>query len=123
MSGFGSRILFTGATETPEIELAKFDIFALTSDTEQMPLSVLEAMAARLPVVSFAVGDLPEMVAEENRPFVSTPLGNEEEFRVHLGRLIQSAELRLRLGVANQVRAEKNFDVALMADRYAALFG
>ena len=41
---------FTGPTETPEQFLAQMDIFALSSDTEQMPLGVLEAMASGLPV-------------------------------------------------------------------------
>jgi glycosyltransferase involved in cell wall biosynthesis len=116
-------IVFAGPTRTPEIPLAGFDIFALSSDTEQMPLSVLEAMAARLPVLSFAVGDVAEMVAEENRPFVAAALTDEAAFRRNLDLLLGSAKLRLRLGAANQARAGAHYDENLMAERYAALFG
>jgi glycosyltransferase involved in cell wall biosynthesis len=116
-------IVFAGATRTPEAHLAGFDIFALSSDTEQMPLSVLEAMAARLPVLSFAVGDVPDMVAEQNRVFVSAALADEASFRDHLDQLIGSADLRARLGEANQARAKAQYDERLMAERYAALFG
>src|SRR3546814_17400481 len=48
-----------------------FDIFALSSDSEQFPISLVEAMAAACPAVATNVGDVVDMVAPENRPFRS----------------------------------------------------
>ena len=68
--GIADRVRFAGHVAAPAAEYARFDVFALPSDTEQMPLSVLEAMAAGLPVVSTDVGDVRAMVAEENAPLL-----------------------------------------------------
>lgn len=122
-SAFPDKIRFTGASATPELELEKFDIFALTSDTEQMPLGVLEAMASRLPVISFAVGDVPHMVAPENRAFVCIPLQNDAEFVEQLRLLASSEFLRASLGEANRAWAQKHFDQGLMLKCYMELFG
>ena len=121
-TGMGARILFAGPTATPENALAEMDIFALSSDTEQMPLSVLEAMAAELPVASPAVGDVADMVADENRPYV-TPPGDEAGFRRTLGLLADDPSLRKRLGIANRVAALSRFDHNRMIARYADIFG
>lgn len=120
--GHAGQIIFAGATTKPEEYLAQMDIFALSSDTEQMPLSVLEAMAAGLPIVSFAVGDLPSMVATENRTFASAPLSDEPVYRLNLTALIESRDLRTRLGDANKQMAIAEFDERLMAERYLKVF-
>jgi glycosyltransferase involved in cell wall biosynthesis len=57
-------VLFAGHSTVPERWLAAFDLFALSSDTEQMPLSLLEAMAAGLPCVCTNVGDVRAMLPE-----------------------------------------------------------
>ncbi|MEL7488219.1 MAG: glycosyltransferase, partial [Pseudomonadota bacterium] len=69
-------VALCGETGDAAIVLRGFDIFALSSDTEQMPISVLEAMAIGLPVVAPDLGDIAAMVSDLNRPFI-TPSGDE----------------------------------------------
>ncbi|EQB32232.1 glycosyltransferase family 4 protein [Sphingobium ummariense] len=97
-----------------------FDIFALSSDSEQFPISLVEAMAAGMPVVSTDVGDVANMVAPENRPFV---VPDETGLSTALGLLAADADLRASLGEANRRRAARDFTEAAMVDAYAALYG
>jgi glycosyltransferase involved in cell wall biosynthesis len=121
-SACAAQIRFTGATQTPERELATMDIFALSSDTEQMPLSILEAMASGLAIAAIGVGDVPDMVAPQNRPYVTQP-GDEAGLRTSLQCLIKDAALRQSLGVANRQAARDRFDQHLMIRRYREIFG
>ena len=116
-------ISFAGARNDPETFLAQMDIFALTSDTEQMPLSVLEAMAMGLPVVSFAVGDLPFMVSPINVGMVSISPSDGKSFVQSIEMLADDASLRIEMGESNRKRAVAEYDEEVMATRYANLFG
>ena len=98
-----------------------FDVFALSSDTEQMPLSVLEAMAACLPVAATDVGDVAAMLAEENRPYITAL--DPPALAAALAALLDRPDLRAALGAANRARAEREYDEAAMLRGYAALFG
>lgn len=118
--GIADRVTFAGHCDRPEEALSGFDIFALSSDTEQMPISLVEAMAAGLPVAAVDVGDVREMVAEENRPLV-TPLDDEQLCQA-LASLVDDPARRRLLGLANRQRAETMFDERLMAKRYTDLF-
>ena len=121
-SGQSANILFTGAVSKTEHTYAAMDIFSLSSDTEQMPLSLLEAMACELPVAAVAVGDVRDMVAEANRPYITAP-EDEKGFRDNLRALVADSGLRTTLGQANRKVALEQFDQKLMVDRYAQLFG
>ena len=118
--GIGARVRFTGHSDDPAPLYRDFDIFALSSDTEQMPLSVIEAMAARLPIAATDVGDVAAMVAVENRDFVTAldPAALAQAI-VALGR---DAPLRATVGAANRAKAEVDFDQQAMLAAYASLF-
>ncbi len=119
--GLAEAVEFSGHLAEPQRAYQNFDVFALSSDTEQMPLSVLEAMASSLPVASTDVGDVGTMLADENRPFVvaldPVPLA------AALTALLAAPALRQAVGAANRARAERDYDEATMVRAWAALFG
>lgn len=114
------RIRLAGATFEPQAALAQFHIFALSSDTEQTPTSLIEAMAAGLPAVATDAGDIRRMVAEAQAAFVVGP-ADEAGFAGKLRVLIDDASLRNRLGAANAARAG-DFDQSAMTEAFRRLY-
>jgi glycosyltransferase involved in cell wall biosynthesis len=119
--GVHDRLLLPGFLADPARYVGHFDIFALSSDSEQFPISLIEAMAAGLPVVATDVGDIRSMVASENRRYV-LPAEDEAGFAEALGRLIVSRDIRHRLGSANRALAWERYDEKAMIAAYAALY-
>lgn len=99
---------------------ASFDLFALSSDTEQMPISVVEAMASGLAVAATDVGDVAEMLSRENRALVVAR--DEAALGGAIARALDDAALRSAAGEANRAKAEREFDERVMVDRYARIF-
>ncbi len=118
--GVAARVVFAGHRADPASCYRGFDLFALSSDTEQMPLSVLEAMAARLPVAATDVGDVAAMLAPENRALVVPR--DEAALAGALATLLADAASRRAIGAANRARVEAEYGLARMLDRYAALY-
>jgi glycosyltransferase involved in cell wall biosynthesis len=118
--GLGGRVRFAGHLDDPADLYRGLDVFALSSDTEQMPLSVIEAMATGLPIASTAVGDVAAMLAAENRPFVTRL--DEQALGAAMAALTRDPALRARLGAANRARAEAEFGQAAMVAAWGALF-
>jgi glycosyltransferase involved in cell wall biosynthesis len=118
--GLADRVTFAGHSAEPAPFYRAFDLFALSSDTEQMPLSLIEAMAAGLPVAATDVGDVRAMLAPENAPFVAPP--DDAEFTAALAGLLAAPGRWSAIGAANLARARAAFDQERMFAAYAALF-
>jgi L-malate glycosyltransferase len=119
--GIAQRVVLTGALANPERVLARFTVFALTSDTEQMPNSVLEAMAAGLPVLASDVGDLKRILAPDNAAFV-LPRDDLGRLTQALDRLICDQAVAAAIGRANRAHVLSHYSLAAMVARYEALF-
>ena len=118
--GLGDRVIFTGTIEDPARLLGAFDVFAISSDTEQMPISVLEAMAAGLPVAGVDVGDVKEMVSLENRPFIVDR--RSQRLAGAISDLLADGETRSRVGAANRQRVCKDYTLDRMVRSYTDLY-
>ena len=110
--GLSEHVAFAGPTATPESMLPGFDLFALSSDTEQMPLSVLEAMAAGLPVASTDVGDVRDMLGA---PHLGERSARGLADAILAGLADESA------GEANLAKARHEYGQDLMFSRYEAV--
>jgi glycosyltransferase involved in cell wall biosynthesis len=108
--------VFLGSIPNPEAALSTFDVFALSSDTEQAPLGVLEAMASGLPIASVDVGDVKTMVCAENRPLVSGQ--DDVSLANSLATLLRSPELRAQLGRGNRAECEARHSFAQSATNW-----
>jgi glycosyltransferase involved in cell wall biosynthesis len=120
--GVAARVLMPGFLAEPARWIGHFDIFALSSDSEQFPISLVEAMAAGLPAVATAVGDVPGIVAEDNKPLIVAP-EDEAGFAAALDSLADQASLRRAIGEANRELARDRYDEADMIAAYARLYG
>lgn len=118
--GIAHRVHLPGAVDPAKV-VGLFDIFALSSASEQFPLSVVEAMAAGLSVAAPDVGDIAMILAEPNRAFI-TPPGDCQALGAALQALAADPELRTTLGAANAARARAEFDFAAMLARYEAVY-
>lgn len=116
------RVHLPGFVPEPAKAVGLFDLFALSSDSEQFPISVVEAMAAGLAVVSTDVGDVAAMLAEANRPYV-TPPGDEPALASALDQLAENEALRRGIGEANRLRARTEYDEKAMVAAYRGVYG
>lgn len=119
--GIADRVHLPGFLPHPSRYVGLFDIFALSSDSEQFPISLVEAMAAGLPAVSTDVGDVREILAEPNRALLAAPI-DEPALARHLATLLDSPTLRTTLGTANKTRVAASFSHTNMVETYRALY-
>ena len=119
--GLAGRVVFLGRrTDVAEL-LPLFDVFAMSSLSEGLPLTLLEAMAAGLPCVSTAVGAIPEAIVE-GRTGLLVPPGDPGRLAEALLRVLQDRALRTAMGLEGQARARALFDLKVMTRRYEDLY-
>ena len=97
------------------------DIFVLPSYAEGLPISLLEAMACGIPVIVSGVGGIPAVVTHEQEGFLITA-GNRGELSMALNKLINSPQLRERMGLAARKRCQEQFSIDVTADKLLSLY-
>jgi len=115
--GIGQLVHFAGFKLEPQPYIGVMDIFVLTSDSEGMPMALLEAWAAAKPVVVTAVGGLPNLVDEGVNGFL-LPAGDHERLVSRLEALADDPECRRRLGNNGRELVAAKYSAAQSAAAY-----
>jgi len=119
--GLADQVHFLGLrTDIPDV-LSAMDVFALSSDYEGNPLSVMEAMASGLPIVSTAAGGVPTLF-ESGKEGLMVQTGDVQGLSHSMTSFLRNRELRQALGRAAARRARDRFDVSTMVQAYEALY-
>lgn len=116
------RVHFTGHLEDPRAHLRAMDVFALSSDSEQHPIALLEAMASSLPVASTRVGDVEHILGKTQHPFISPLETGAGGLRSALRGLISDDSARRRLGRLNAQHVSDEFTHEAMLKQHAQLW-
>jgi glycosyltransferase involved in cell wall biosynthesis len=118
--GLAEHVRFLGHIPAPETVYPAFDVFALSSDTEQMPYSVLEAMACGLPIAAVDVGDVKTMVSEENQGLIAA--ADNARLSQALLYWLRHPDRASSAGNANRAKVVEHYDIKRMCAIYDKLF-
>lgn len=118
--GIRERVAFLGDRRDIPAVLASLDLAVLTSDSESLSNVVLEAMAARLPVVAYDVGGNAELVNDQRGTLV--PAGDETRFAEAILRLLSEAHVRHELGANAHRFVAENFSLDHVRQSYEELY-
>lgn len=121
--GLADVVTFTGPVDSDTVRdwLHRFDVFVLPSDWEGLPISLIEAAAAGLPVVATNVGGCPEVVRDGETGFLVPPR-EPKAMADAIERLVTDASLRTAFGNRAVEVAKSEFDIRRLADQTAALY-
>jgi sugar transferase (PEP-CTERM/EpsH1 system associated) len=115
------RTVFAGERHDIPAIMSAMDIFVLPSIREGMSNTLLEAMAAELPVIATSAGGNREIVEDGVSGFLFAP-GDVEKLTCLLDHLAQNPDLRLRFGQAARRRVESDFSLRRMIEQYSELY-
>jgi glycosyltransferase involved in cell wall biosynthesis len=118
------RVTFAGHVADPAQHYRAMDVFCVSSDTEQMPVALVEAMASALPVVSTDVGDVRAMLPDAQGEFVVEKQEHETAWPLaeKLTELLRDAPRRRALGAENRKRAAERYSFDGMLRAYRDIY-
>lgn len=119
--GVSGRVVFTGARQDMPGVYASFDIFALPSFKEAMPMAVLEAMSSGRPVIASAVGAVPELVVDGKTGLLCGP-GDIDGLSRAILDLLEDRNRARSLGENGYARAAGEFSAEAMAKYYLGVY-
>ena len=113
------RVHVVGARPDMPAVFADLDALLLTSRAEGMPVALIEAAAAGIPVVAAPVGGVPEIVVHERTGFLGE---TTDELAFHLAALLADSRLRRDVGHRARLRVQDRHSAAVLADRLEELY-
>jgi glycosyltransferase involved in cell wall biosynthesis len=119
-AGRGGQVEFTGYRTDAIAQLQRADAFVLPSLNENLPLALLEAMAAGLPCIASAVGGIPEALTADCGILV--PPGNPQALRAAMEQLAAGPAVAAALGAAARQRATQQYSVTACAEAHLTLW-
>jgi glycosyltransferase involved in cell wall biosynthesis len=97
------------------------DLFALASFAEGVPVVLMEAMAMEIPCVATWITGIPELIRHGTDGWLVPP-ADEEQLADAIGRLMDDAELRQKLGRSARVRVQEDYNLTRNAERLAEIY-
>lgn len=119
--GLDRFVCFLGQREDIPNVLGLFDLTVNSSDFEGSPLSIMEYMAAELPVVATRVGGNPDLITDGEGGYIVEP-GSPEQLVAAIERVISDPEGARRMGAENHRRRELEFDISTTVSRFEQLY-
>jgi glycosyltransferase involved in cell wall biosynthesis len=119
--GVADRIHFENHRQDVGAVLSTADIFVLPSRSDARPRSIIEAMSLGLPVVATDVGGIPSLVLHEQTGLL-VPAGDAGALAGAIARMVQSPDLRARMGAAGRMHAGRSCRPDLTALEYMGLY-
>lgn len=118
--GVAADVEFTGYLKDPSARLADFDLFALSSDTEQLPIALLEAMAVGMPVVATRVGDVGDILADVSPENLCAP--QDGPFAAALSLALERRPMWPTWAEAGRAKVQTSYAKALMIAQWKRVF-
>jgi glycosyltransferase involved in cell wall biosynthesis len=115
------NVIFPGYMNNACNVLKHFDIFVMSSITEGMPITLLEAMRAGMPIVATAVGGIPEAL-EGGKCGIMVPPGNDHDLAKSIVELYDNNKLREELSRNAMIRFQEEFTVERMEEKYRTIY-
>jgi len=116
-----NNVLFLGWREDISELLTIFDIFVLSSKTEGISISILEAMASGLPVVATNVGGNPEVIEDGKTGFL-VPQADSQSLAKAIIKLLKDGHLRKTMGKNARKKAEEKFSLQVSVDKHIEVY-
>lgn len=115
------RLVLPGFLADPHRYMGLLDLYAIPSDTEQFPISQVEAMAAGLAVTGMDVGDVRAILPAQNQRFIADR-GDTAMLARQLRLLLEDADLRAAAGAANRAHAAATYPLARTVDAFEQVY-
>lgn len=119
--GVADSVRLIGHVADPQDVYAAADVFALSSTSEGLPNSLLEAMACGVPVVATAVGAVPSVVTDESNGLLC-PAGDASTLTLALNRLLSNEALRDQFSAAARDTIENRYSFKRRMQKIAAVY-